>query len=85
MEKHFFQGQCAYSDQAQREGCQAKDFFSFTCPNNPEQLNAHPRYPDPTGKISQIVLGMEQSEMIIFYSYLSIFEARSIFLMHQGQ
>ncbi len=51
--KFLFQGQCAYSDQAQREGCQAKDFFSFTCPNNPEQLNAHPRYPDPTGILSQ--------------------------------
>ena len=49
IEAFLTQGQCAYSDQALRPGCEAKDFFDFTCPNIPELVNAHPRYPDPTG------------------------------------
>ena len=54
---HFkFQGQCAYSDEAQREGCESKDFFEFTCPNRPEMIGAHPRFPDPLGGMIQLIL-----------------------------
>jgi len=41
-------GQCAYSDQVNREGCSSSEFFQFNCPNDPNNAHAHPRYPDPT-------------------------------------
>jgi len=40
-------GQCAYSDQIERQGCSSQDFFKFSCPDNPNSRHAHPRYPDP--------------------------------------
>ena len=44
-----FQGQCAYSDQVQREGCSSVEVFKFECPKVKDARHEHPRYPDAKG------------------------------------
>ena len=45
----MFQGQCAYSDQVQREGCSSVEVFKFECPKVKDARHEHPRYPDSKG------------------------------------
>jgi len=48
-----------------REGCTAKDFFKFTCPDNKETKFAHPRFSDPEGKAVHVSFAVPVDKFLV--------------------